>query len=230
MSSFWEALRRIVADSRRTLLPSAVGLVAFGVLIPRRLGMDLLDIRLVMAYAFIPMLFVGPAITNAVRTSRNALFGHLAAIFVIGWMMGLLVMALSLATINYTYGPPELLLPESGVLTAYAIFSFSAVAFVASFGAYMGLLFSPTAALTTLRLGFVALLLFFYVGTSKLPMEWQMKLANAFNTTEFMQTALLVSGFLLLFALGLLWAMRRVVGGNPSESNRPAPVEDAQRF
>jgi hypothetical protein len=197
--------------------------------------MEFMDIRLVLAYAFIPMLFIGPAITSAMRpgsiarSSTTQLYAHVIAIFLTGWVCGLIVMAMSLATINYVYGPPELLLPEPGVLPAYAIFSFAAVAFVASFGAYVALLFSPAAALNTLRTGFLLLLLAFYLGSSSLPISWQMTLAGAFTSSGFMRTALTVSAFLLLFAGGLLAAMKNA-GGNPSESNRPAPVKDAQRF
>jgi hypothetical protein len=207
------ALSRVLSQSIKSPVLSIGALLAFGVLIPKRYGMDFLDIRLVLAYAFIPMLFVGPAITSAMRvgglarSSMIQLYAHILAIFLLGWLMGLIVMILSLGTLNYVYAPPELLLPEKGVLTAYTVFSFAAVAFVASFGAYVALLFTPGAALNTLRAGFLALLLVFYVGSSKLPRAWQIALGNAFNTGGFLQTALIISGFLLLFASGLLMAM-----------------------
>ena len=115
-------------------------LLAFGILIPRRWGMDFLDIRLVLAYAFIPMLFVAPAMTSAMRegqparTSATELYAHVAAIILFGWLIGVLVMALGMATVNFVYRPPEILLPSPGVLPAYVVFSFAAVAFVAALG------------------------------------------------------------------------------------------------
>jgi len=160
------------------------------------------------------MLFVAPAVTSALREGQPAresaagLYAYVAAIIAYGWLVGLAVMALGLATINYVYHPPELLLPSPGVLPAYLVFSFAAVAFVAAVGAYIAILFSPRGSLNTLRFGFLVLLLFFYGGVAWLPLSWQVALAGAFTTEGFTQAALVASATLLMFAGGLLAAMR----------------------
>lgn len=50
--------------------------------------------------------------------------------------------------------------------------------------------------------------LFFYGGAAWLPLSWQVWLAGAFNMDGFLQTSLVASAALLLFAGGLLGAMR----------------------
>ncbi len=213
-SAFTRALSGVIKNAWRSPILSVGMLIAFGVIIPRRWGFDFLDIRLILAYAFIPMLFVAPAMTSAMREGQPArrstveLYAHVAAIVLYGWVIGLAVMALGLLTVNLIYRPPQVLMPSAGVLPAYVIFSFAAVLFVASFGAYIALLFTPRAALNTLRLGFLVLLGFCYIGVNWLPLSWQVGLAGAFVTDGFMRSAILASACLLVFAGGLLGAMR----------------------
>jgi len=213
-SRFIRAFTTVVRNAWRSPVLNIGALLAFGVLLPRKYGFDFLDIRLVLAYAFIPMLFVAPAVTSAMRPGQPArespgeLYAHVCAIVLYGWIIGLVVMAMGLATVNVIYHPPEVLLPSPGVLPAYVLFSFAAVGFVAALGAYIALLFSPRASLNTLRVGFLVLLLFFYGGTSFLPPSWQVSMATAFTTDGFMRSALLGSACLLVFAAGLLGAMR----------------------
>jgi hypothetical protein len=212
--AFRGALRGVARNAWRAPVLNLGVLLAFGILLPRRYGYDFLDIRLILAYAFIPMLFVAPAVTSAMRVGQPArqsaleLYANVAAIMLYGWTVGLVVMALGLATLNYVFRPPQVLLPAPGVLPAYLGFSFAAVAFVAALGAYIAILFSPKAALNTLRFGFVAVLAFFYIGVAWLPLAWQVSLAGAFTEEGFMRTALVASIALLLFAAGLLGAMR----------------------
>ena len=214
MGAFIRAWGGVLRNAWGSPVLSVGMLVAFGVLIPRKWGFDFFDIRLVLAYAFIPMLFVAPAMTSAMREGQPArqstvdLFASMAAIVLYGWIIGLAVMALGLITVNVIYRPPELLLPSPGVLPAYVVFSFAAVLFVAALGAYIALLFSPQASLNTLRFGFLALLGVCYIGVSWLPAAWQVAVAGAFNSEGFLRTALLASACLLLFAGGLLGAMR----------------------
>jgi hypothetical protein len=213
LSTFRRALAGVARNAVRSPVLNLGVLLAFGVLLPKRYGIDFLDIRMILSYSFIPMLFVAPAVTAAlregspVRESTVELFACVSAIMTYGWIVGLAVMALGLATINYIYRPPDLLLPSSGVLPAYLVFSFAAVVFVAAVGAYIALLFSPRASLNTLRFGFVALLFFFYGGTAWLPVSWQVALASAFTTDGFMRSAIVASAALLVFAGGLLGAI-----------------------
>ena len=96
----------------------------------------------------------------------------------------------------------------TAVVGVYVAFSFAAVACVAALGAYVALLFTPKASLNTLRFGFLALLVFFYAGGSWMPLSWQVAMAGAFTSDGFMRSALVGSVCLLVFAGGLLGAMR----------------------
>ncbi|HEY3742514.1 MAG TPA: hypothetical protein VGL53_21845 [Bryobacteraceae bacterium] len=213
LNAFLKAFAAVARNAWRSPILNLGVLLAFGFLLPKRYGFDFLDIRLILAYSFIPMLFVGPAVTLAMREGQPArqsvfeLYMHVAAVILYGWMIGLAMMLMGLATINFVYHPPELLLPAPGVLPAYFAFSFAAVTFVATLAAYIALLFSPQAALNTLRLGFIVLLVFFYVGVAWLPLAWQVGLAGAFTEDGFLQSATVASAALLLFAGGLMGAM-----------------------
>lgn len=217
IAAWWSALCKVVRTAWRVPILNLGSVAAFGILIPRRYGMDFLDVRLILAYAFIPMLFVAPVVTAAMREGSEArqsslnLYSALGAIITYGWLIGAVVMALSIATINYVYHPPELLLPDQGVLQAYAIFCLASVSAVAALGAYIALLFSPGVGLNVVRLGFFALLVFFYGGSGRLPVDWQIALAGAFSSDRFFQTALIVSAILILFAIGMLQALRPAV-------------------
>ena len=213
-AAFRRAISGVVRNAWRSPVLTVGMLVAFGILIPRTWGIDFLDLRLILAYAFIPMLFVAPAVTSAMREGQPArqspvdLFANVAAIVAYGWVIGLAVMALGLVTVNVIYRPPEFLLPSPGVLPAYFLFSFAAVLFVAALGAYIALLFTPTASLNMLRFGFIGLLVFFYAGSSWLPLSWQVALSGTFTENGFQRPSLVASLILLLFAGGLLAAMR----------------------
>lgn len=213
-AAFSRAIGGVVRTAWRSPVLSIGMLLAFGILIPRSWGINFLDLRLILAYAFIPMLFVAPAVTSAMREGQLArqspvdLFASVSAIVLYGWLIGLAVMALGLITVNVIYSPPEFLLPSPGVLPAYVIFSFAATLFVAALGAYIALLFTPAASLNMLRFGFIGLLVFFYVGSSWLPLSWQVGLSGTFTETGFQRPSLIASTILLLFAGGLLAAMR----------------------
>ena len=212
--AFQRAIAGVLRNAWRSPILSVGMLVAFGIIIPRRWGIDFLDLRLILAYAFIPMLFVAPAVTSAMREGQPArastveLFACVGAIVLYGWLVGLTVMALGLGTVNYIYKPPEMLLPTAGALPAYVLFSFAAVLFVAALGAYIALLFTPRSALNVLRIGFLALLAFCYIGVNWLPLSWQVSMSGTFTEQGFMRPALVSSVCLLLFASGLLGAMR----------------------
>jgi hypothetical protein len=204
------ALGQVFRSALRAPLISVGALVAFGIMVPRAKGFDFLDVRLILACAAIPMLFVGPAITSLLtpgseaRQSRTDLFAHLTACTLYGWMIGLLVLGLGLVTVHLTERPPEFVLPAQGVLPAYAVLSLLAALFIAAAGAYLGLLFSPAASRNLLRLLFLILLFGFYAGTRYLPLDWQVALGS---TAGMLRASWWTAGVLALATAGLWWAL-----------------------
>ena len=68
--AFSRAIGGVVHNAWRSPILTVGMLLAFGVMIPRKWGIDFLDLRLILAYAFIPMLFVAPAVTSAMREGQ----------------------------------------------------------------------------------------------------------------------------------------------------------------
>lgn len=202
---------------RAALRAPALGLgalIGFGVLIPHRHGYDFFDIRLVLAYAFVPMLFVAPAVTSllapgsAARSSLESLYGAVVATALYGWCISFAVLGLALVTVNWGQPAGAWQFPALHVLGAYAGFSGVAVVFVAAISAYVTLLFSVGVARNVLRVGFLALLLGFYGGSRFLPLSWQVAMGADMTHDAYRRSAMLASLVLLLFTAGLLNALR----------------------
>ena len=206
----------IRASLKRPILPLGV-LFGFGILIPYRNGFDFLDIRLIMAYAFIPMLFVAPGVTGALqhgseaRSSARKLYAWVCATALYGWMAGMLLIIAALITVKSVYHPAMeagAVLPAQGALPVYAGFSFACVWFIASSSAFIALLFSPEAARSWLRGGFLLLLIFLYLGPGYMPSSWQSALGEVFTSEGFPRAAWTVTAVVALAAIGLLSSLR----------------------
>lgn len=182
-------------------------LFGFGVLIPLRHGFDFLDARMILAYAFIPMLFVASPVAFGLASARGSyrsLLTWIAAATCFGWCVGILFLSTGLATLNYVAQPAPLQLPPAKLLVTYAAFCLATVWFISASAAFLAILFSPKWAQQILRIGFLLVLSFFYVGPQALPASVQMDLSQANHQTM----AWWFSVILLLAAAGLTWALR----------------------
>lgn len=221
MRSFLQALWAIALSSVRPPVLPLGSLFGFGVLIPLRHGFDFLDVRMVLAYAFIPMLFVATPVAFGISqawTSYRRLLTWVGAATLFGWFIGLLFLTTALITLNAAARPAPLQLPPTKLLTTYAMFCFAAVWFVSSMAAYLAILFSPNWSRQILRVGFLLLLMLFYVGPAALPFSIRLELTKM-NHAEMAWRA---GALLGLFALGLTYALQGGVVSAP-RSTAAAP-------
>jgi hypothetical protein len=220
---FLKAFAAIAAASIRPPILPLGSLFGFGVIIPIRHGFDFLDARMILAYAFIPMLFVASPVAmglQQVRGSVERLYSWVAAATVFGWFVGLLFLATAIATLNYMAQPAPFQLPRDGVLPLFAAFCFSAVWFICASAAYLGFLFSPTVARQLMRLGFLLLLILFYVGPRTLAPRLELEL----RVTDPKDAAAWSAVVLTLAAIGITNALRAAVKP-PASPTTSAPSE-----
>ena len=195
-------------------------LFGFGVMIPLRQGFDFLDARMILAYAFIPMLFVASPVAfglASARTSYRSLLTWIAAATCFGWCIGLLFLSTGLATLNYAAQPAPMQLPPTKLFITYAAFCLSTVWFISTSAAFLAIVFTPKWARQILRLGFLFLLAFFYVGPRALPASMQMEFARA----DHQSMARCFTAILMLAATGITWALQAAPtlnGGPPHTS------------
>ncbi len=207
---FFRAFAAIAAASVRPPILPVGAWIGFGILIPLRHGVDFLDARMILAYAFIPMLFVASPVALGiayVRQSAAMLYAWISAATIFGWCVGFVFLTTALATINLVFRLMPLQLPESGVLPLFAVFSFCAVWFITSCAAFLAFLFTPNASRQVLRFGFLVLLLAFYLGPRVLPGELEFELGQIEPKEGVAWTAILLA----LAAAGLTNALRAAV-------------------
>jgi hypothetical protein len=218
-------MQAFAAIAAASIRPAALPLgawIGFGMLIPIRHGIDFLDVRMVLAYAFIPMLFVASPVAIGfamARQSASRIFAWLSGSTLFGWCIGFVFLTTALATVNFVYRPPVLQLPQDGVLPLFAIFSAASVWFIVAASAFLSVLFSPGSARQAMRLGFLVLLLTFYAGPGALPSRWQYELGQ-FDPKSLAGYA---AALLSLAAAGLTNALLRC-GGVPATTGSP-PAE-----
>jgi hypothetical protein len=205
--SFLSAFLAIAASSIRPPVLPLGSLFGFGVLIPLRHGFDFLDAPMVLAYAFIPMLFVASPVAFGISRAWNTyrrLLTWVGAATLFGWCIGLLFLATALASLNVAARPAPIQLPSLRLVLTYAGFCFSAVWFVSSIAAYLAILFSPTWSRQILRVGFLVLLSCFYIGPAALPRPVQLELTQ----WNHLEMAWWGGAILSLAAAGLTWSLQ----------------------
>ncbi len=207
LASAFAAVAR--ASVRPPILPFG-SLIGFGILIPIRHGLDFLDVRMVLAYAFIPMLFIAAPVATGITFARQSLpylYAWIAGATAYGWCIGFTFLTTGIATVNFLYHPTPLQLPEPGVLPLFAAFSFAAVWFISAASAFLAILFHPAASRTAMRLGFLILLLMFYVGPQSLPDTIQFELTQI----DLRDGVMAAAAILCLAAAGMTNALRGAV-------------------
>ncbi len=222
MDMFLKAFSAIATASvRPPTLPLGAWL-GFGILIPIRHGVDFLDARMILAYAFIPMLFVASPVAAGMTFARQSsaiLSAWLSAAVAFGWCVGFIFLTTAIVTVNVVFRLSPIQWPEAGVLRLYSTFCLSAVWFVTVLSAYLAVLFTPNVARQIMRVGFLVLLVILYVGPRALPPQWQFELGQI----EPRQGAAWTSWILALAAAGLSNALRFIVPTTPAPTAAPPP-------
>jgi hypothetical protein len=191
----------------------ALAVLALGILMPWRLGLDFIDASVLLAYAGLPLLLVapvvaeslagdrGPAPTSATER-RQMLYGKVAAGVMYGWISAVLILVMGIITAGVAFGHP--ILPPTVVSIDLLLLSLTISIFGASVSAAVSMgARSVKHAKRTLRQGFL-LLLVTAVYYARLSGEWKQRLAIPPGVSGFTEFAAVASVVLLSLSGGLL--------------------------
>ena len=146
-------------------------LIAFGVFLPWRKGLDFFDTALLSAYACLGVVFSGPAAAQAFENRPESMRQALAWIAVavgFGEAIAVAMLACGLLTVRLTspylpFGPDVASLPDALLL------GLTASVALASLGAWVALRFSASAARLALRTVLLLLVVAFFLRSRSLP-------------------------------------------------------------
>ena len=147
----------------RAVINNIIVAVLFGVVVPYVKGIEYLDLFLLLPYSFLSLFFVAPMVVDAVFAApqRGLPLGALFRATGIGWLTGVCVLWLGIATVSWRSG--RLIAPPMAVGLSLAIMSLFACVFVAALSAWTA---NRTADAATakgrLRIGFLLILVVFF--------------------------------------------------------------------
>lgn len=223
----WKEWRELLfgRGSRRgmflSLLPSVL---LFGIIMPSQGGRLWLESLLALSFSgWLPLLPVIAVIADAFAGERERhtletllasplsepaiLFGKVGAVVGYGWVLTLLILLVSLVTVNFVHGHGELLLYP--VMTALGCIVLSLL--TATLAASIGVLVSLRAATVkqaTQQLVFASIALTWMpiFGFGLLPQQWQVNLLKTVASADAIQIFLLIVIVLVALDVGLLLA------------------------
>ena len=183
-----------------------------GLLLPWQLGYGFLDLRVLLAYAGMALLFAAPVVAesfagererNSVpsdpRLRRDLLLARTAAGALYGWVSPMAMMALGFASVNLHYRPQTFLLPPPLISFDLAMLTGLAALWVSSLAAAIGVRARDARrAKRTLRQGFLL---------SLVALIWFVRAGGGRIETEAGMTRLAAWAALLIVPVsaGLLW-------------------------
>jgi hypothetical protein len=146
-------------------------LIAFGVFLPWRKGLDFFDTALLSAYACLGVVFAGPAAAQAFENKPESMRQALAWVGVavgFGEAIAVAMLAIGLLTVRLTvpylpFGPDITSLVDALLLGLTASFA------LASLGAWVSQRFSSGAARLVLRIVLLVLVVAFFLRSRALP-------------------------------------------------------------
>jgi hypothetical protein len=146
-------------------------LIAFGVFLPWRKGLDFFDTALLSAYACLGVVFSGPAAAQAFENRPQSMRQALAWIAVavgFGEAIAVAMLACGLITVRLTstYLPFG---PDVASLADALLLGLAASVALASLGAWVALRFSAGAARLALRIVLLVLVVAFFLRSRSLP-------------------------------------------------------------
>jgi hypothetical protein len=211
MNLFWQAIAAIASAVTRPPALLLGSLLGFGILVPHRLGLTFADSRMLLAYAFLPMLFVAAPVALGMpraRESTQKLYTWLSAAVVFGvtlWATFFLLATLTMTIVTHPVRPPY---PTLATFLTHALLCAASCWFSVTLSAYLSMLFSPSTARNALRILFLLILAWMQFGPSILSprLRWYV---SGISPAAIGATA-------LLFAAGLTNALRAGVHANPA--------------
>jgi hypothetical protein len=185
-------------------------ILAFGIVVPWRRGIEFFDPLLLLLYSFIALLFAAPAITELLGrqwTNAQAVLARVFASALFGWGAFCLILLLGIVAVQLEYRAGRMLFPAPNVLGAALGLSLTASCAVSAVGALFSVVLDPLSAKLILRGAFVGILLLLLFGGRFLPPAWQASLAQNITPRAVTQSAYIVSGILALLAAGPVIAL-----------------------
>ena len=215
-SILWELtkLRRHMGGTAGVAL-YVLGVVLLGIVAPRYLGFDFVDVPVLVTYACLSLLLVPPVVAESVageteRALRPAAAGQrrewllakVGAGTLYGWASTVFILALAIASLRLALGrflpPPPLLAAGLGMISLAASFFAAAAAAAVATGAR-----SSRDAKRNLRQGML-LLLVLLIYFSRLSGVWQRRLALPATGSGFVKFAVVTAIALAGVSVGLL--------------------------
>ena len=223
----WKEWRELLfgRGSRRgvilSLLPSVL---LFGIIMPSQGGRLWVESPFALGFSgWLPLLpviavvadaFAGERERHTLETllasplsERAILFGKVGAVVGYGWVLTLLILSVSLVTVNFVYGQGELLLYPAAIALGCLVLSLLTATLAASIGVLVSLR-AATVKQATQQLVFASIALTWipFFGFSLLPYKWQMSLLKTVTSANAIQIFLLIVIVLLALDVGLLLA------------------------
>lgn len=190
-----------------------LGVLMLGVVAPSYFGFAFANARVLLLYAFLPLLFVPPVVAESVASERELkpetralrrewLYGKVGAGTVYGWTSVLLILALSIVSLRVLEGR-FLLLPVL-FLAAFVLVSLASSLFATSLAAAVAMgARSAKLAKRSMRQGLL-LLVIVLLYVSRQPWTWVRRLAIPDTGPSFLEFALVISVALAGLSVGLV--------------------------
>ena len=189
-----------------------LGVVVLGVVAPLYFGLALIDVRALVAYAFLPLLFVPPVMAESIAGERELkpktsgqrhewLAGKIGAGAIYGWLSVVISLTLAIVSLRISRGrfPGLPLLFVCGLV----LLSLASALFATSLAAAISISArNAKAAKRTIRQGLL-LLLIVILFLSRQSWEWTRRFAIPETGPNFLEFAVVLSVVLVGFSLGL---------------------------
>lgn len=212
-SILWELtkLRRHMGGTAGVAL-YLLGVAVLGIVAPLYFGFALVEVRVFLMYACLPLLLAPPVVAESVAGERELkpessaqrrewLYGKIGAGTVYGWLSVVLILVLASVSLRLSLGP-FLDLPIMFV-AGLALVSFASALFAASLAAAIAMgARSAKAAKRTMRQGLL-LVLIVLLYLSRQPWAWTRRLAIPETGPAFLEFAFVMTVVLVGFSVGL---------------------------
>ena len=189
-----------------------MGVVLLGIIAPLYFGFAFLEVRVLLLYAFLPLLLAPPVVAESVAGERELkpdtsaqrrewLYGKIGAGAVYGWLSVVVILVLAIVSLRVSLGS-FLDLPMLFV-AGLALVSLASALFAASLAATVSMgARSAKAAKRTMRQGLL-LLLIVLLYLSRQPWAWMRRLAVPETGPAFLEFSVVISVVLVGFSAGL---------------------------
>ena len=204
----------------RDAILTAFVFVMFGIYVPYRRGIDFFDTLLLVPYTCISFLFCAPVVIDSIYAegSGGVSLRPLVRGIAYGWCCGLTIVAMGIATVNFSLSQARVVLPPAAVLLSGLVISLLGCGFVAGISAWISFREDkPEDSKRKVRIGFLLLLCAVWFIPGLLPTEWQDWVALQLTSDKMARNTLLAAPVL---ALADILIFVRVIGRvHPGERN-----------